>query len=231
MPRWRPNRVSASRVGSDTCATMPPMRHDVANERGRLALDRRLVAVLTAGGVEEMLELEDLSPAQLADRGGEEPGDVGAQRRGQRRRAGEEEVAGEDRHDVAPAGVDAGHAAPGLGFVDDVVVVERSQVDQLHRDRAGDRRRRGRGWRRCSRTWRRARAWGGSACPRLRSGARPHRPRRDQRCEPHRGASLPPGTDRRREEPARRSVPGRWLPGRSCNHATQRREHSPTQDC
>ena len=62
-------------------------------------------------------------------------GDVGAERRRERRRLGEEEVAGEDRHDVAPAGVDARDAAAGLGLVDDVVVVERAEVDELDRDR------------------------------------------------------------------------------------------------
>ena len=61
-------------------------------------------------------------------------GDVGAERGGERRRPGEEEVAGEDRHDVAPAGVHARHAAPGLGLVDDVVVVQRTEVDELHRE-------------------------------------------------------------------------------------------------
>ena len=66
-------------------------------------------------------------------------GDVGAERRGERRRAGEEEVAGEDRDDVAPARVDARHAAAGLGLVDHVVVVERAEVHELAGDGAGDR--------------------------------------------------------------------------------------------
>ena len=57
-------------------------------------------------------------------------------------RAGEQVVAGEDRDDVAPAGVDARDAAPGLGLVDHVVVVERAEVHELDRDRSGDRRRR-----------------------------------------------------------------------------------------
>ena len=120
---------------------MPPMRHDVANKRRGLALDRRGVVLLGAVDVEEVLELEHLSAAQLADGRREERGDVGTERRRQRRRAGEEEVAGEDRHDVAPAGVDAGHAAAGLGLVDHVVVVERAEVDELAGDRAGDARR------------------------------------------------------------------------------------------
>ena len=113
------------------------MRHDVREERRGLALDRRRVVLLRAGHVEEVLQLEHLPAAQLADRVGEQPGDVGAERRRERRRAGEEEVAREDRDDVAPAGVDAGDAAPGLGLVDDVVVVQRAEVDELARHAAG----------------------------------------------------------------------------------------------
>ena len=115
------------------------MRHDGREQRGGLALDRALVALFGARDVEEVLQLEDLAAAQLADGGGEQRGDVGAERRGERRRPGEQEVAGEDRHDVVPAGVHARHAPPGLGLVDDVVVVERPEVHELDRHRAGDR--------------------------------------------------------------------------------------------
>ena len=117
---------------------MPPIRHDVREERRGLALDGGGVVLLGAGHVEEVLELEHLAPAQLADRVGEERGDVGAERCGERRGAGEQVVAGEDRHDVGPAGVDARHAAARLGLVDDVVVVQRAEVDELARDAAGD---------------------------------------------------------------------------------------------
>ena len=65
-------------------------------------------------------------------------GDVGAERRRERRRLREQVVAGEDRDDVRPARVHRRHAAAGLGFVDHVVVVERSEVDQLDRGAAGD---------------------------------------------------------------------------------------------
>ena len=139
MPRWRPNSVSASRVGS------PTRRHHAADaarrreQRRGLALDRRRVGLLGAVDVEEVLQLEDLPAAQLADGGGEQRGDLGAERRRERRRPGEQEVAGEDRDDVAPAGVHARDAPPGLGLVDDVVVVERPEVHQLDGDAAGDR--------------------------------------------------------------------------------------------
>ena len=109
-----------------------------AEQRRGLALDRRAVALLGAVDVEEVLELEHLAPAQLADRAREQSGDVGAERGRQRRRPRQQEVAGEDRHDVAPPGVDARHAPAGLGLVDDVVVVQGPQVDELDRHRPGD---------------------------------------------------------------------------------------------
>ncbi len=108
------------------------------HQRRGLALDRREIRLLVAVGIEEILQLQYLSPAQLADRLSEEPGDVGAERGREGRRLREQEVAGEDRDDVRPAGVDAGHAAAGLGLVDHVVVVQRAEVDQLDRSGAGD---------------------------------------------------------------------------------------------
>ena len=140
MPRWRPKSVSASSVGRRPPRPCPPMRHAVANSDSGLALDRRRVRLLAAVDVEEVLQLEHLAPAQLADRRREQHGDVGAERCGPRRRPREQVVAGEDRDDVAPPGVDARHAAPGLGLVDHVVVVQRTEVHELDADRAGDRR-------------------------------------------------------------------------------------------
>ena len=125
-------------MASPTPDTMPPIAARRREQRGGLALDRRGVVLLRAVDVEEVLQLEHLPAAQLADGGGEERRDVGAERRRERRRAGEEEVAGEDRDDVAPPGVDARHAAAGLGLVDHVVVVERSEVHELAGDAAGD---------------------------------------------------------------------------------------------
>jgi hypothetical protein len=117
---------------------MPPIRARGRHQRRGLALDRREVRLLGAVDVEEVLQLEHLAPAQLADRRGEQRGDVGAERGGERRGLGEQVVAGEDRDDVRPARVHAGHAPPGLGLVDHVVVVERSEVDELDRRAAGD---------------------------------------------------------------------------------------------
>ena len=125
--------MSASSVG------VGHARHHAADaarrreQRGGLALDRRGVVLLGAVDVEEVLQLEHLAAAQLADRRREQRGDVGAERRRQRRRPGEQEVAGEDGHDVAPARVHARHAAAGLGLVDHVVVVERPEVHELAR--------------------------------------------------------------------------------------------------
>ena len=81
-----------------------------------------------------MTELLDLALAQPADRAGEQGGDLGAERRGDLGRLRQQEVAGEDRLEVAPLGVDGLDAAPGVGLVDDVVVVQRAEVDEL----AGD---------------------------------------------------------------------------------------------
>ena len=106
-------------------------------QRRGLALDRRRVGLLGAAGVEEVLQLEHLAPAELADRRGEQRGDVGAERRGERRCPGQQVVASEDRHDVAPPSVHRGHAATGLGLVDHVVVVERPEVNELAGHAAG----------------------------------------------------------------------------------------------
>src|SRR6185295_4709752 len=108
-----------------------------------LALDRREIRLLRARDVEQVLELEDLAAAQFADRRRQQSGDIRAQRGGEDRRLREEIVAGKDRGDVRPARVYRRYAAPGLGLVDDVVVVERSQVHELDRGSAGDDRGRG----------------------------------------------------------------------------------------
>ena len=47
---------------------------------------------------------------------------------------GEQEIAGHDRHEVAPAGVHALHAPPAGRLVHDVVVIERREMDELDRD-------------------------------------------------------------------------------------------------
>ena len=55
---------------------------------------------------------------------------------GDLRRPREQEVAGEDRLQVPPLGVDGLDAAAGVGLVEHVVVVERAEVDQLAGDAA-----------------------------------------------------------------------------------------------
>ena len=139
MPRWWPNSVSASSVGSSTSDDHPADAARGREQRRGLAVDRGEVDLLAAVDVEEVLQLEHLAAAQLADRLREQRGDRRAERRRELRRARQQVVAGEDRDDVAPARVHARNAAPGLGLVDHVVVVERSEVDELDRHRAGDR--------------------------------------------------------------------------------------------
>ena len=77
----------------------------------------------------------DLSLAEQAQGVGEQAGDLGAERGGDLGRAGQEEVAGHDGHEVAEAGVDALDVAAHQRLVHDVVVVERGEVDELHRHR------------------------------------------------------------------------------------------------
>ena len=92
-----------------------------------------------------MAELTDLALAQGPDRRGQQRRHLGAERGGDLRGPGQQEVAGHDGDEVAPAGVDAFDSPPGPGLVHDVVVVQRSQMDELHRrpphhDRVGGRR-------------------------------------------------------------------------------------------
>ena len=80
MPRWWPNWVSASSVSADDVADHAADAARRREQRRGLALDRGEVRLLGAVDVEEVLELEHLTAAQLADRRGE-------QRRRRRRRA------------------------------------------------------------------------------------------------------------------------------------------------
>ena len=70
--------------------------------------------------------------------GAEQAGDLGAQAGGDLGGPGQQEVARQDGPQVAPAGVHAGHRAAHLGLVHHVVVVERAEVDELHRHAAAD---------------------------------------------------------------------------------------------
>ena len=90
------------RVERRVVETRSPCRRSDTTSRKRrgLAFDRGEVELLAAVDVEEVLQLEHLTAAQLADRVGQQPGDVGAERSRERRCPGEQEVAGEDRDDV-----------------------------------------------------------------------------------------------------------------------------------
>ena len=129
---------SASIVGPGQVADDAADAAGGGEQRRRLAVDRAPGSRPRCGRRRyARLELAHLALAQPADRGGQQPGHLGAQRRGELRRPGQQEVAGQDRPQVAPAGVHALDGAPGGGLVDDVVVVERADVDELDRHAAG----------------------------------------------------------------------------------------------
>ena len=107
-------------------------------QRGGFALDGVGVGTLGAIGVAGVLQLPHLALAQPSDGGGQQPGHLGTQRCRKFRCPGQQEIAGQDGPQVAPLGVHAGHVAPNLGLVHHVVVVQRSQMDQLHRHTTGE---------------------------------------------------------------------------------------------
>jgi hypothetical protein len=81
--------------------------------------------------------LQDLPGHQPLERLGLDPHRLRAQVGQDVRGAGEQEVAGEHRHRIAPTGVGAGHTAADVRLVHDVVVVERRQVRELDDDGGG----------------------------------------------------------------------------------------------
>jgi hypothetical protein len=103
---------------------------------GRLALDGMQVCGLRARDVVGRPELSDLSLAQPPDRGREQRSDLGAEGSSDLRGLGQQEVAGQDGGEVPPPCVHALDRSPGHCLVDDVVVVERPEVDELDRDAA-----------------------------------------------------------------------------------------------
>ena len=133
MPKQRPNSVQAS-----TSARGQPagQRADAARGRGerrRLAADGREVVLAAAGDLEGRAHLGHLALAQPAQRVGQQLGDVGAEAGGDGGAAGQQVVAGDDGDQVPETAVHALDVAPDRRLVDDVVVVERGQVDELHR--------------------------------------------------------------------------------------------------
>ena len=99
-------------------------------------MDRGEVAVFGAIDVVGVAELFDLPLAQPADRAREQPGDLGPERGRDLRRSRQQEVAGQDRLQVAPASVHGLDAAASLGLVHHVVVVQRTEVDEFACDPA-----------------------------------------------------------------------------------------------
>jgi hypothetical protein len=102
-------------------------------QRGRLALDRAEVVGLGTVAVEGPAQLGHLALAQLSDGAGQQGGHLGAEGGGDLRRPGQQEIAGQDGGEVAPPVVHALDATARVGLVHDVVVVERAEVDELHR--------------------------------------------------------------------------------------------------
>jgi hypothetical protein len=119
-----PNSVITSTTDGDAPDSSAPNRPDVA------ILDRVVVRVRTdrladlAG--DEALEGAGLQPDGFRPEVGE---DVGCTR--------EQEVAGEDRDVVVPAGVGAGRAPAQRSLVHHVVVIKRREVGQLDDHRGG----------------------------------------------------------------------------------------------
>lgn len=104
------------------------------HQRAGLARDDLQVVVEGVAAVARADGLHDLTGDQAFEGLGLDAYGLGSQVGQDVRGAGEEEVAGEDGHRVAPAGVGARHSAADIGLVHDVVVVERGQVGQLHDD-------------------------------------------------------------------------------------------------
>ena len=97
-------------------------------------MDRGEVALLGPGHRVGVAEFLDLTLAQPADRASQQSGDLGAERCSDLGRPRQQEVAGEDRLQIAPPGVDRVDAASGLGLVHHIVVVQRPEVHQFTRD-------------------------------------------------------------------------------------------------
>ena len=125
-------------MSAETLLTMPPTRHAVAMSDAVLPSIAERYESSVRSASKRYCSSSTWPAAQLADRRRQQRGDVGAERRGERRRLREQVVAGEDRDDVRPARVHARHAPAGLGLVDHVVVVERPEVHELDRRAAGD---------------------------------------------------------------------------------------------
>ena len=108
-------------------------------ERSGLAVDRGEVRIDRSRDVVGVAQFLDLALAQSTDGAREEARDLGAERRSDLGCLGQQEVAREDRLQVAPLCVDCLHTAARGGLIHHVVVVQRSQMHELARDSAEDR--------------------------------------------------------------------------------------------
>ena len=77
------------------------------------------------------LQFEDLALAERGVGAGDEGNGLFAERCGHLRCPSQEEVTRQDGDGVRPVAVDGSEAAAGLRLVDDIVVVERSEMDEL----------------------------------------------------------------------------------------------------
>ena len=100
-------------------------------ERGRLTINRGHILIDAAIEFELRGELRDLALHQSADGVAEQPGHLGAQRRRNLRRPGQQEIARQNGPVIAIAGVHRFDTPAHLGIVHDVVVIQRADLHQL----------------------------------------------------------------------------------------------------
>ena len=134
-PSASPNasrRSAVSASASDIRRAQPARGGD---EGGGLAPDDLHVRLDRAVDAAGDLDLADLAVAQGGDGPRQQARHLGAELGRELGRPGEQVVAGQDRHRVVPPVVHRLDPAAVVGLVDDVVVVQRRQMGELHRDR------------------------------------------------------------------------------------------------
>ncbi len=107
-----------------------------AVQRRGLAFDTCQVRLDRPRRVVGEAQFLDLALAQTTNRARKQTGDLGSERRRDFRRPREKKVTGENRLQVAPLRIDRLDTATRLGLVHDVVVVQRTQVDEFTGDSA-----------------------------------------------------------------------------------------------
>ena len=105
------------------------------DQAGGLAADHPVVLLDGVIQIADQLQLSGLALDQLCVGAGQQSDRLLAEPcRRHLRGARHEEVARQDRHRVRPVGVDGCRPAAGVRLIDHIVVVEASDVDQLHGD-------------------------------------------------------------------------------------------------